>query len=53
MDKDKGKTIRTVGWVVVGVGLFIVGIGVRHSDIEFDTNQKENILDVEFTVIND
>lgn len=49
MVNDKGKTIRTVGWIVVGVGLFVVGLGVRHADVDF--NQKDDILDAEFKVV--
>jgi hypothetical protein len=53
---DKSIFLKTVGWTAVGIGLYLVGLGVSYEGESVHINPKrydDDILDAEFTIIED
>lgn len=55
MTVDKGKFISTIGWTTVGIGLYLVGIGIRYGgdSLYFNHDESGGIIDAEFTIVED
>lgn len=53
---NKGKFLKTIGWTTVGVGLYLVGLGVAY-DGEAETikpkKQDDNVINADFTVVSE
>lgn len=53
--ENKGKLLKAIGWTTVGVGLYMVALGVGYDVRNFfeDVIQPDddNIIDADFTII--
>jgi hypothetical protein len=53
---DKSKLLKTIGWGTVGLGLYLVGLGVvSENDVLFRSTDDfdPNIIDADFTIVED
>jgi hypothetical protein len=51
---DKSKLLKTIGWSTVGLGLYLVGLGVvRENESIFNNyiTPDDSIIDADFTII--
>lgn len=56
MTIDKGKFLRTVGWTTVGIGLYLVGVGISYGSDSTYANYRrpdDGVIDAEFTIVED
>jgi hypothetical protein len=54
LEFNRGKILKTVGWTAIGIGFYLVGLGVVYDGEAVHINPKQNddnIIDVDFTII--
>jgi hypothetical protein len=51
MTINRGKLLKTIGWTAVGVGLYLVGLGVNYDSDSESIQPDENVIDAEFTIV--
>lgn len=52
---NKGKMLKTAGWITIGLGLYMLSVGtIIDGDVDYKPKMHDdNIIDVDFTVVND
>jgi hypothetical protein len=54
MTINKGKLLQTIGWTTVGIGLYLVGLGINYDGEMVNSKRPDdNIIDADFTIIED
>lgn len=52
---DRSKLLKTVGWTLISIGLYMVAVGNDISPGEFTNTRQpdDDIIDAVFTVVDD
>jgi hypothetical protein len=50
---DKGRLLKTVGWTAIVAGVYAVYLGNMYDGIFTRIRPDDNVIDAEFTVIDD
>lgn len=53
MTIDKSKFLKTIGWTTVGIGLYLVGISTTYESESVDVRYDDDIIDADYTIIED
>ena len=50
---DKSTFLKTIGWTAVGLGAYMIGLGVKYDDsVHINPKQPDDgIIDAEFTIV--
>jgi hypothetical protein len=53
---SKGKILKAVGWTTIGIGVYLVSLGIHYDGDSVNIKPKytkDDIIDAEFTIIED
>lgn len=50
---DRNKLLKTVGWSAVVFGLYLVGVSTTYDGESVRPRKTDDIIDAEFTIINE